>query len=175
MQTHTQGQGQIEYSETFFDLYVHLIHPMIPHKPLIMCRLNRNVIEKQTQICTKIQMQVYKYNYSDRLITLRHFQLFAQLIQPTNLLLRAGIETLFKVNKPAGHFAFDGFNLDRLFGGTFIRGLSSSKGFKILIVTVSADDRLDWQPELNSIGLLQRTLIPFAENTAPFCTLYLLP
>ena len=68
-----------------------------------------------------------------------------------------------------GHFAFDGFNLDRLFGGTFIRGLSSSKGFKILIVTVSADDRLDWQPELNSIGLLQRTLIPFAENTARFC------
>ena len=112
MQTHTQGQGQIEYSETFFDLYVHLIHPMIPHKPLLMCRSNRNVIEKQTQICTKIQMQVYKYNYSDRLITLRHFQPFAQLIQPTNLLLRAGIETLFKVNKPAGHFAFDGFNLD---------------------------------------------------------------
>ena len=89
-------------------------------------------------------------------------------------MLRAGIETLFKVNKPEGHFAFDGFNLDRLFGGTFIRGLSSSKGFKILIVTVSADDRLDWQPELNSIGLLQRTLIPFAENTALFCTLYLL-
>ena len=57
-------------------------------------------------------MRVYKYNYSDRLITLRHLQLFAQLIQPTNLLLRAGIETLFKVNKPAGHFAFDAFNLD---------------------------------------------------------------
>ena len=170
MQTHTEGQEQIEYSETFFDLYVHLIHPMTPQKPLIMCRSNRNVIEKQTQICTKIQMQVYKHNYSDRLITLRHFQLFAQLIQPTNLLLRAGIETLFEVNKPVGHFAFDGFNLDRLFGG-----LSSSKGFKILIVTVSADDRLDWQPELNSIGLLQRTLIPFAENTALFCTLYLLP
>ena len=175
MQTHTQGQGQIEYSETFFEIYIHLIHAMIPHKPLIMCRSNRNIIERQTQICTKIQMQVYKYNYSDILITLRHFQLFAQLIQPTNLLLRAGIETLFKVNQPEGHFAFDAFNLDRLFGGTFIRGLSSSKGFKILIVTVSADDRLDWQPELNSIGLLQRTLIPFAENTAQFCTLYLLP
>ena len=79
------------------------------------------------------------------------------------------------MNKPEGHFAFDAFNLDRLFGGTFIRGLSSSEGFKILIVTVSADDRLDWQPELNSIGLLQRTLIRFAENTALFCTLYLLP
>ena len=77
-----------------------------------MCRSNRNVIEKQTQICTKIQILVYKYNYSDRLITLRRFQLFAKLIQPTNLLLRAGIETLLKVNKPAGHFAFDGFNLD---------------------------------------------------------------
>ena len=96
-------------------------------------------------------MQVYKYNYSDRLITLRHFQLFAQLIQPTNLLLRAGIETLFKVNKPVGHFAFDGFNLDRLFGvrRLLVQSLCSSNVHKMLIAAVSAD-QADWQLDLKS-------------------------